>query len=139
LKLWPRDLRSEDFLKQQNVLHEKLTELAKREAEVYRNPFEKEKELTDRALNLAEVGTKMQLGATRDIGVGRLYLLTILARYDGRVDGFISGAISLRTAVSASKMSFLRPKSAPGFDTSAIKSRTCLGPTPDVQMCQNRT
>jgi hypothetical protein len=32
-----------------------LTELAKREADVYRIAFEKEKELTDRALKLAEV------------------------------------------------------------------------------------
>jgi Ser/Thr protein kinase RdoA (MazF antagonist) len=45
-----------DLLKQQNVIQEKLTELAKREAEVYRVAFEKEKELTDRALKLAEVG-----------------------------------------------------------------------------------
>jgi len=33
-----------------------LTELGKREAEVYRIAFEKEKELTGRALRLAEVG-----------------------------------------------------------------------------------
>jgi hypothetical protein len=43
-------------LQQQNAIQEKLTELAKREAEVYRIAFEKEKELTDRALELAEVG-----------------------------------------------------------------------------------
>ncbi len=39
-----------------NIIQEKLTELAKREAEVYRIAFEKEKELTDRALKLAKVG-----------------------------------------------------------------------------------
>ena len=44
------------LLKQQNAIQEKLTDLAKREAEVYRTAFEKEKELTDRALKLAEVG-----------------------------------------------------------------------------------
>ena len=43
-------------MKQQNGIQEKLTELAKREAEVYRVAFEKEKELTDRALKLAEAG-----------------------------------------------------------------------------------
>ncbi len=48
--------KENDLLKQQNVIQEKLTELAKREAEVYRVAFEKEKELTDRALKLAEVG-----------------------------------------------------------------------------------
>ena len=41
-------LRKEnDLLKQQNAIQEKLTERAKREAEVYRIAFEKEKELTD--------------------------------------------------------------------------------------------
>ena len=48
--------KENDLLKQQNVIQEKLTELAKREAEVYQAAFEKEKELTDRALRLAEVG-----------------------------------------------------------------------------------
>jgi hypothetical protein len=48
--------KENDLLKQQNITQEKLTELAKREAEVYRVAFEKEKELTDRALKLAEVG-----------------------------------------------------------------------------------
>lgn len=48
--------KENDLLKQQNAIQEKLTELAKREAEVYRVAFEKEKELTDRALRLAEVG-----------------------------------------------------------------------------------
>ena len=48
--------KENDLLKQQNAIQEKLTELAKREAEVYRVAFEKEKELTDRALKLAEVG-----------------------------------------------------------------------------------
>jgi len=41
---------------QQNVIQEKPTELAKRELEVFRIAFEKEKELTDRALKLAEIG-----------------------------------------------------------------------------------
>jgi DNA-directed RNA polymerase specialized sigma subunit len=48
--------RENDLLKQQNAIQKKLTELAKREAEVYRVAFEKEKELTDRALKLAEAG-----------------------------------------------------------------------------------
>ena len=48
--------KENDLLKQQNVIQEKLTELAKRETEVYQTAFEKEKELTDRALKLAEVG-----------------------------------------------------------------------------------
>jgi hypothetical protein len=48
--------KENDLLKQQNAIQEKLTELAKREAEVYRTAFEKEKELTGRALKLAEVG-----------------------------------------------------------------------------------
>ena len=48
--------KENDLLKQQNAIQEKLTELAKRETEVYRTAFEKEKELTDRALKLAEVG-----------------------------------------------------------------------------------
>jgi hypothetical protein len=39
-----------------NAIQEKLTELAKTEAEVYRTAFEKEKDLTDRALKLAEIG-----------------------------------------------------------------------------------
>ena len=43
-------------MKQQNAIQEKLTDLAKREAEGYRIAFDKEKELTDRALKLAEVG-----------------------------------------------------------------------------------
>lgn len=42
-------------LEQQNVIQEKLTELAKRETEIYQKAFEKEKELTDRALKLAEI------------------------------------------------------------------------------------
>ena len=48
--------KENNLLKQQNAIQEKLTELTKREAEVYRIAFEKEKELTDRALKLAEVG-----------------------------------------------------------------------------------
>ena len=48
--------KENDLLKQQSSIQEKLTELAKRETEVYRVAFEKEKELTDRALKLAEVG-----------------------------------------------------------------------------------
>jgi hypothetical protein len=48
--------KENDLLKQQNTIQKKLTELAKREAEVYRVAFEKEKELTDRALKLAEIG-----------------------------------------------------------------------------------
>ena len=48
--------KENDLLKQQNAIQLKLTELAKREAEIYRIAFEKEKELTDRALKLAEVG-----------------------------------------------------------------------------------
>ena len=48
--------KENDLLKQQAAIQEKLTELAKREAEVYQTAFEKEKELTDRALKLAEVG-----------------------------------------------------------------------------------
>jgi DNA-directed RNA polymerase specialized sigma subunit len=48
--------KENDLLKQQNAIQEKLTDLAKREAEVYRIAFEKEKELTDRALKLAEIG-----------------------------------------------------------------------------------
>ena len=47
--------KENDLLKQQNAIQEKLTELAKRETEVYRTAFEKEKELTDRALKLAEI------------------------------------------------------------------------------------
>jgi hypothetical protein len=47
--------KENDLLNQQNAIQEKLTELAKREAEVYRVAFEKEKELTDRAIKLAEV------------------------------------------------------------------------------------
>jgi hypothetical protein len=39
-----------------DAIQEKLTELAKRDTEVYRVAFEKEKELTDRALKLADVG-----------------------------------------------------------------------------------
>ena len=48
--------KENDLLMQQNAIQEKLTELAKRETEVYRTALEKEKELTDRALKLAEVG-----------------------------------------------------------------------------------
>ncbi len=48
--------KENDLLKQQNIIQEKLTELAKRETEVYRIAFEKEKDLTDRALKLAEIG-----------------------------------------------------------------------------------
>jgi hypothetical protein len=51
-----RERRRIDLLKQQAPIQEKLRELAKREAEVYATAFEKEKELTDRALKLAEVG-----------------------------------------------------------------------------------
>ena len=48
--------KENDLLKQQSTIPEKLTELAKRETEVYRIAFEKEKELTDRALKLADLG-----------------------------------------------------------------------------------
>ncbi len=48
--------KENDLLKQQNAIQEKPAELAKREPEVYRTAFGKEKELTDRALKLAEVG-----------------------------------------------------------------------------------
>ena len=47
--------KENDLLKQQNVIQEKLTELAKREAQVYRVAFVKEKEVSKRALKLAEV------------------------------------------------------------------------------------
>jgi hypothetical protein len=40
----------------QNSIQEKFTKRAKRETEVYRWTFEKEKELTERALKLTEVG-----------------------------------------------------------------------------------
>jgi len=54
---WVSNLEKENhLLKQQNTIQEKTTEWAKREADVYRVAFEKEKELTDRALKLAEVG-----------------------------------------------------------------------------------
>jgi len=45
-----------DLLNQQNAIQEKLAELAKIEAEVHRITFEKEKEITNRVLKLAEVG-----------------------------------------------------------------------------------
>jgi S-adenosylmethionine:diacylglycerol 3-amino-3-carboxypropyl transferase len=48
--------KENDLLKQRNAIQEKLPQLAKREAAVYRIAFEKEKELTDRALKLTEVG-----------------------------------------------------------------------------------
>ena len=48
--------KENDLLKQQATIQEKLTELAKRETEVYQTAFERERELTDRALKLAEVG-----------------------------------------------------------------------------------
>ena len=48
--------KENDLLRQQNATQEKLTELANREAEVYRVAFEKEKGLTNRALKLEEVG-----------------------------------------------------------------------------------
>ena len=54
--------KENDLLKQENAIQEKLTELAKRESEVYRTAFEKEKELTDRALKLAEVGKQRSNG-----------------------------------------------------------------------------
>ncbi len=57
--------REDDLLKQQNAIQEKLTELAKREAEVYRIAFEKEKELTYRALKLAEVRKPNRIGSYR--------------------------------------------------------------------------
>jgi hypothetical protein len=57
LEQWKSNLaRENDLLKQQNAIQEKLTKLAKRETELNRIAFEKEKELTDRALKLAEVG-----------------------------------------------------------------------------------
>ncbi len=59
--------KENDLLKQQNAIQEKLTELAKREAEVYRTALEKEKELTDGALKLAEI----ELGVTRIVRTGR--------------------------------------------------------------------
>lgn len=48
--------KENDLLKHQNTIQGKLTELAKRQAEVYQIAFEKEKELTHRALKLTEVG-----------------------------------------------------------------------------------
>ena len=48
--------KENDLLKQQNAIQEKLTELAKRETEVYRVAFEREKELIDRVLKLDEAG-----------------------------------------------------------------------------------
>ena len=48
--------KENDLSKQQNAIQEKLTELAKGEAEVYKVAFEKEKEITSRALKLVETG-----------------------------------------------------------------------------------
>jgi len=49
--------KKNDLLKSPAERHpEEATDLAKREAEAYRIAFEKEKELTDRALKLAEIG-----------------------------------------------------------------------------------
>jgi len=43
-----------------------LYALLMREAEVYRIPFEKEKELTDRALKLTEVGKPNRIGSYKE-------------------------------------------------------------------------
>jgi len=48
--------KENDLLKQQYVIQEKVTELVKREDEVYRTVSENEKELSHRALKLAKVG-----------------------------------------------------------------------------------
>ena len=52
LRFLPRPLAGEGGC-EGNAIQEKLTELAKNEAEVYRVAFDKEKELTDRALKLS--------------------------------------------------------------------------------------
>jgi Ser/Thr protein kinase RdoA (MazF antagonist) len=72
--------KENDLLKQQSTIQEKLTELAKREAEVYKVAFEKEKELTDRALKLAEVGKpKSNLELQGLLGLAA-FVLRVLAR-----------------------------------------------------------
>jgi len=46
--------KENDLLKKETEMHEKLTELEIREKEIYKSAFEREKDLTDRALKLAE-------------------------------------------------------------------------------------
>jgi len=46
--------------------------LAEQEAEVYRTAFEKEKELSDRALKLAEAGNQNRIGSYKGYWVGLL-------------------------------------------------------------------
>ena len=73
--------KENDLLKQQAAIQEKLTELAKRETEVYQTAFEKEKELTDRALKLAEVGkpkTNWELQGL--LGLAAVLLGVLIAR-----------------------------------------------------------
>ena len=73
--------KENDLLKRQAELQEKLTELAKRETEVYRVAFEKEKELTDRALKLAEVGKpKMSWELQGLLGVAAVLLGVLIGR-----------------------------------------------------------
>jgi hypothetical protein len=78
--------KENDLLKQQNAIQEKLTELAKSEAEVYRKAFEKEKELTDRALKLTEIGKpKSNWELQSLLGLAALYhvlYVKILHGYD---------------------------------------------------------
>ena len=63
-----------------DAIQEKLTELAKRETEVYRIAFEKEEKLTDRALKLAEVGKpKSNWELQRVLGL-TAFVLGFLAR-----------------------------------------------------------
>ena len=73
--------KENDLLKQQAAIQEKLTELAKKETEVYQTAFEKEKELTDRALKLAEVGKpKMNWELQGLLGLAAVLLGVLIVR-----------------------------------------------------------
>jgi DNA-directed RNA polymerase specialized sigma subunit len=71
--------KENDLLKQQNAIQEKLTELPKREGEVYKTAFEKEKELTDRALKLAEIAKPKSNWELQGLLGMAIFILGVLA------------------------------------------------------------
>ena len=71
--------READLLKQQAAIQERLIELAKRETEVYKIAFEKEKELTDRTMKLAEISKPKTNWELQGVLAMVAFLLGVLA------------------------------------------------------------
>jgi len=71
--------KENELLRREKDLQEKLSLLAQRETEIYRAAFEKEKDLTDRALKLSEKKDRGLFETWGPVGLIAIIVVTIAA------------------------------------------------------------